>query len=89
MYYEATILSLNVDSDLAYVRFDYYENEEEVSILDLLSVECKNELEVAYTEEGEHEEEEEESVNQNNIKTPSVSSFSIPAEKKRPGGVFC
>lgn len=47
LYYEATILSVDEDARTAYVRFDYYENEEEVNMEELLPVECKADLQPA------------------------------------------
>ena len=44
LYYEAAILSVDQDAGTAYVRFDYYENEEEVRLEELLPVEYKTEL---------------------------------------------
>lgn len=44
LYYEAAILSVDEGARTAYVRFDYYENEEEVNLDELLPVECKLDL---------------------------------------------
>ena len=47
MYYEAVILELTPSRQptSALVQFDYYENEQETPFSDLLSEECKHELE--------------------------------------------
>lgn len=50
LYYEATILSINLEARTAYVRYDYYENEEEVKVDQLLSVESKADLEPVTSE---------------------------------------
>lgn len=45
LYYEATILSINHKSSVAKIRFSSYGNEEDVSMKDILGIECKSEME--------------------------------------------
>lgn len=57
LYYEALILSVDTENDIAHVRFDYYENEESVDLGNLLPLECKEELEPAIFDEVEEKKE--------------------------------